>query len=95
MKKPEFGKIIAVMSTISSFILSGIIVYCTFHGIECGNLTTVTCLAWAETAASNVAYYSKVKKENLPKTIIGIYKGLPRDLKAQVDINSLMNSLMN
>lgn len=95
MRKYEFGKIIAVISSVTSILLTLIVIYMTFCEIECSNLTTIAVTAWAETAASNVAYYGKSKKENLPKVVMGIYKGLPRNLKEQIDINQLMQSLLS
>lgn len=91
----ETSKKILLFSDLASAILSIVIIYCTFKGIECTNLVTICALSWGETATSHAFYYNKTKKENLPKVVMGLYNGLEKDLKEQVDINNLLTNLMN
>lgn len=95
MKKIETSKKILLASYIIGITLTLIVIICTFAGIECGNITTITSAAWIEISASNVFYYTMNKRLNVPKVVMGIYNDLPDDLKEQVDINALLSNLMN
>lgn len=94
-KKIETSKKILAISYILAITLTLIVVICTFAGIECGYITTLSGAAWLEVSASNVFYYTMCKRLNVPKVIMGIYGDLPSELKEQVDINNLLSNLMN
>ena len=94
-KKMEMSKKILVVSYVVAITLTLIVIACTFLGIECSNITTIAGSAWLEVSASNIFYYNMNKKLNVPKIVYGIYDGLPDELKEQVDVNSLLMSLMN
>lgn len=86
-KKMETSKKIILASYILAIILSAIVVIGTFMNYEVTNITTIASLAWAEVAASNIWYFKKAAKENVPKVIAN----MPEDLREQVDINMLLN----
>jgi len=90
----EFSKLVAVASALSSFILSAIIVHCTYKGIPCDNVTRITEVAWGATGLSNAFYFNKAKAENVPKNIFRLYKGLPKELRDGIDINQLISTLI-
>lgn len=94
-KKIETSKLILLASYIIGITLTLIVIICTFMGIECSNITTIAGAAWLEISASNVFYYNMNKKLNLPKVVMCIYKELPDKLKDEVDINTLLSSLIN
>lgn len=86
-KKMETSKKIILTSYIITIILSVIVVIGTFMNYEVSNITTIASLAWAEVAASNIFYYKKASKENVPKIIAN----MPEEFKEQIDINTLLN----
>lgn len=86
-KKMETSKKILLASYISAIILSFIVIIGTFMGYDVTNITTIASLGWAEVAASNVFYYKKAAKENVPKVIAN----LPKEFQEQIDINSLLS----
>lgn len=94
-RKIETSKKILVISYVLAIILTLIVIICTFIGVECGNITTLSSAAWLEVSASNVFYYTMCKRLNVPKVIMGIYGDLPSGLKENVDINNLLSNLMN
>lgn len=86
-KKMETSKKIILASYVMAIILSLIVVIGTFIGYEVSNITTIASLAWAEVAASNVWYFKKAAKENVPKVIAS----MPEEFREQVDINLLLS----
>lgn len=86
-KKLETSKKIILASYISAIILSVIVIIGTFMNYDVTNITTIASLAWAEVAASNIFYYKKAAKENVPKVIAS----LPKEFQEQIDINTLLN----
>ena len=54
---------------------------------DVSNITTIASLSYAELSFSNVWYFKKAAKENVPK-IIG---SLPEEVREQIDINQLLN----
>lgn len=86
-KRMETSKKIILASYISAIILSGIVIVGTFMNYDVTNITTIASLAWAEVAASNIFYYKKAAKENVPKVIAN----LPKEFQEQIDINTLLN----
>lgn len=90
----EFSKLVAVASALSSFILSAIIVNCTYKSIPCDNLTHITEFAWGATALCNTFYFNKAKAENVIKNIFRLYKGLPKEIQGSTDINQLISTLI-
>lgn len=94
-KKMEFSKSMIVLSYVIGITLTLIVIICSVLGIECGNITSVAMAAWGEIAAANVFYYSMNKKINAPKVVMYLYQDLPDELKEQVDINGLLQTLMN
>ena len=85
--KMETSKKIILASYIITIILSLIVVVGTFLGYEVSNVTTIASLAFAEVAASNIFYYKKATKENVPKVIAS----MPVEFRDQIDINQLLN----
>ena len=86
-KRMETSKKILLVSYIIAIILTVIVVVGTFMNYEVSNITTIAALAYAEIAASNVWYYKKAAKENVPKVIAS----LPEFVREQIDINQLLN----
>lgn len=80
-------KIIGANYVLASILILALIIG-TFMGYDMENITHVTVLIIAEVGASNVFYYNKAAKENVPK----ILSGLNEELIAQIDINKLLNN---
>ena len=51
------------------------------------NIATITALAFAELSASNIFYFKKAAKENVPKVIAS----MPEEFREQIDINQLLS----
>lgn len=88
MKKIETSKKILLISYIVAILLTFIVVVGSFLDHDTTNITTIAALAWSEVATSNIFYYKKAAKENIPKVIAG----LNEDLQNQIDINQLLNN---
>lgn len=88
MKKIETSKKILLISYIVAIILTVIVVIGSFIDHDMTNITTIASLAWGEVAASNIFYFKKAAKENVPKVVASLNK----DLQNQIDINQLLNS---
>ena len=88
MKKIETSKKILLISYIVAIILTVIVVIGSFIDHDMTNITTIASLAWSEVAASNIFYFKKAAKENVPKVVASLNK----DLQNQIDINQLLNS---
>ena len=88
MKKIETSKKILLISYIVAIVLTVIVVIGSFIDHDMTNITTIASLAWGEIAASNIFYFKKAAKENVPKVIAS----LDKDLQNQVDINQLLNN---
>lgn len=88
MKKMETSKKILLVSYIVAILLTFIVVVGSFIGLDMSNITTIATLAWGEVATSNIFYFKKAAKENVPKVIAS----LDKDLKDQIDINQLLNN---
>lgn len=86
-KRMECSKKIILASYIITIILTAIVIVGTFLNYEVSNITTLASLSYAELSFSNVWYYKKAAKENVPK-ILG---SLPNELWEQIDINQLLN----
>lgn len=88
MKKIETSKKILLVSYVSAIVLTMVVVIGSFMDHDMTNITTIASLAWGEVAVSNMFYYKKAAKENVPKVIAG----LDTDLRNQIDINQLLNT---
>ena len=88
MKKIETSKKILLISYIVAFVLTILVVIGSFIDHDMTNITTIASLAWGEVAASNIFYFKKAAKENVPKVIAS----LDKDLQNQIDINQLLNN---
>lgn len=88
MKKIETSKKILLISYIVAIILTVIVVIGSFLDHDMSNITTITSLAWGEVATSNIFYFKKAAKENVPKVIAS----LDKNLQNQIDINQLLNN---
>lgn len=88
MKKIETSKKILLVSYIAAVTLSVSVILGSFLGLDTADLTTLASLAWGEIAVSNTFYYKKAAKENVPKIIAALDKGLQN----QIDINQLLGS---
>lgn len=86
-KKIETSKKILLVSYIITIILTIVVIIGSILGFDTSNITTITCLAYAEISASNIWYYKKSKTENAIKII----KDMPEEIRNQIDINQLMN----
>ena len=86
-KRIETSKKILLASYTLAIILTVIVVIGTFTNYDVTNITTITSLAWAEIAATNIWYYKKAAKENVPKIIAS----LPKEFQERIDINTLLN----
>ena len=87
-RKMETSKKIILTSYIMAIILSAIVVVGTFFNYDVTNITTIASLAWTEVAASNIWYFKKAAKENVPKVLAS----LPLGTREQVDVNQLLNN---
>lgn len=83
----ETSKIILLVSYAIAIVLTLIVIIGSFTMYDMSNITTIACLAYAELSASNIFYYKKAAKENVPKVI----SSLSEEFKSQVDINQLLN----
>lgn len=88
MKRIETSKKILLASYSAAFILTALVIIGTFLGYEVSNITTITSLAWGEVAASNIFYYKKAAKENVPKVLAS----LDKEFRDQIDVNQLLNN---
>ena len=88
MKKIETSKKILFISYIVAIILTVIVVIGSFIDYDMTNITTIASLAWGEVATSNIFYFKKAAKENVPKVIAS----LDKNLQNQIDINQLLNN---
>lgn len=87
-KRMETSKKILLVSYIIAIILTAIVVVGSFTPYDMSNITTIASLSYAELSFSNVWYYKKAAKENVPKVIAS----LPKEFQDQVDINSLLRN---
>lgn len=87
VKKLETSKIILLVNYIIAIALLVVTIIGSFMGYDVTGITTVTALVFAEVGASNVYYYKKAAKENVPK----ILSSLSAEFRSQVDINQLLN----
>lgn len=94
-QKMETSKKLLYVSYAIAITLSILVVKCTFSGIECSNLLSITVTSWGEVATVNTFYLLMNKKLNAPKVLMHIYNGLPEKIKEQIDINSLLSNVMN
>ena len=88
MRKIETSKKILLISYIIAIILTVIVIIGSFLDHDMTNITTIASLAWGEVTASNIFYYKKAAKENVPKVIAS----LSENLQDQIDINQLLNN---
>lgn len=86
-KKMETSKKIILASYICAIVLTMIVILGTFMGYDVFNITTIASLSWAEVATSNIWYYKKAAKENVPKII----SSMPKEFRDAIDINQLLN----
>ena len=89
--KMETSKKLLWLNHVIFYVLITLVIICTFAGIECSNLTTVTSCVAVEVGAATSFYYSMNKKLNLPKIIKHIYDDAPR----QMDINQILSNISN
>lgn len=87
-KKMETSKKILVINYIIAIALIIVTIIGSFMGYDVSGITTVTALVFVEVGASNIHYYKKAAKENVPK----ILSGLSEEFRNQVDINQLLNN---
>lgn len=87
MKKIETSKLILIVSYFTAITLTSIVVYGAFADVDMSNVQPLALAAWGEVTATNVWYYKKAAKENVPK----ILKSFPPSVREQIDINQLLN----
>lgn len=93
--KIETSKKLLWLNHVIFYVLITLVIICTFAGIECSNLTTVTSCVAVEVGAATSFYYSMNKKLNLPKIIKHIYDDAPDELRRQMDINQILSNISN
>lgn len=93
--KMETSKKLLWLNHVIFYVLITLVIICTFAGIECSNLTTVTSCVAVEVGAATSFYYSMNKKLNLPKIIKHIYDDAPDELRIQMDINQILSNISN
>lgn len=93
--KMETSKKLLWLNHVIFYVLITLVIICTFAGIECSNLTTVTSCVAVEVGAATSFYYSMNKKLNLPKIIKRIYDDAPGELRSQMDINQILSNISN
>ena len=93
--KMETSKKLLWLNHVIFYVLIILVVICTFAGIECSNLTTVTSCVAVEVGAATSFYYTMNKKLNLPKIIKRIYDEAPDELRDQMDINQILSNISN
>ena len=93
--KMETSKKLLWLNHVIFYVLITLVIICTFAGIECSNLTTVTSCVAVEVGAATSFYYSMNKKLNLPKIIKHIYDDAPDELPRQMDINQILSNISN
>lgn len=87
--KIDCSKKILIVSYIIAISLTLVMVIGTLLDIEVSPIENITLASWGEVTAANsfYFYYIKSKIENKLKII----STLPQDLKAQIDINQVIN----
>ena len=93
--KMETSKKLLWLNHVIFYVLITLVIICTFAGLECSNLTTVTSCVAVEVGAATSFYYSMNKKLNLPKIIKHIYDDAPDELRNQMDINQILSNISN
>ena len=93
--KMETSKKLLWLNHVIFYVLITLVIICTFAGIECSNLTTVTSCVAVEVGAATSFYYSMNKKLNLPKIIKHIYDDATDELRSQMDINQILSNISN
>ena len=93
--KMETSKKLLWLNHVIFYVLIILVIICTFAGIECSNLTTVTSCVAVEVGAATSFYYSMNKKLNLPTIIKRIYDDAPDELRDQMDINQILSNISN
>ena len=66
----------------------------TLNGHDTENCSVVVGAWIAQIAISSGAYYWKAKAENLIKMPIQLLKDLPADMRAQADVNQIIESVI-
>lgn len=94
-RKMETSKKLLWMNYGILITLLVLVVICTFVGIECSGLTTVTSYVAAEVGAATSFYYNMNKRLNLPKIVKMIYDEAPEELRSQLDINAILSNIAN
>lgn len=93
--KMETSKKLLWLNHVIFYVLIILVIICTFAGIECSNLTTVTSCVAVEVGAATSFYYQMNRKLNLPKIIKRIYDDAPDELREQMDINQILSNISN
>lgn len=84
------SKLLLLVSYTISISLTGVVIAGTFLGFDVSNITTLAATSWLEVSATNVFYYNKAAKENVPKIISSIVQGLPEEIVERLDLNQIM-----
>lgn len=87
-KKIETSKLILLVSYLIGIMLIVLVIVGTFMGVDTTNLTSITVVSLGEISASNIWYFKKASRENVPKVI----KTFPKEMREQIDINQLLNN---
>lgn len=88
-KKITCSKLILIVSYIAAALVSAVVIYGAFRGIEMMYVATIGGLAWAEVASANIWYFKKAEKEN----VIKIALGLSKEMGQELDVNRLVDKL--
>ena len=67
--KMETSKKLLWLNHVIFYVLITLVIICTFAGIECSNLTTVTSCVAVEVGAATSFYYSMNKKLNFQRSL--------------------------
>lgn len=86
--KIDSSKKILIVSYIVAIALTSFMCVGTVLEIDVSPIREICMLSWGEVTASNIWYYKKAKKENTIKLL----NNLPEELRALVDINSIINN---
>ena len=77
-KKMETSKKILCASWTSTIILTSVVIFADFTGVESTNLTALAGMAWGELTAAHGFYYWKAKNENRAKGTQNLVKSLAK-----------------
>lgn len=95
MDKLCFSKKLLITDYVVLFLMLIVFTILSFMDRNVTEWAVVIGVWGAQVAVSTGAYYWKARSENLLKMPMQLYKDLPKDVRDDVDINQLIDSVFN